>query len=88
MKHWTEEEAEKRGLLPICGRALSWATDGNSKYCEECLREALLGENLKRSMLFFEKERILRELREAAAATGSDRAVQTLESVIKRIEES
>lgn len=86
MKHWTEEEAEKRDLLPDCSMAISRAFDGNSKDCENILREVLKSENLRRSMLLVETNRVLKEMR--AAVAGNERAVQTLEWVVKRIKEN
>lgn len=88
MEHWTEKEARERDLLPICGMAISRTIDGNSKDCEDILREVLKGENLRRSMLLVEKNRVLREMRAAVAATGNARAAATLECAIKRIEEN
>lgn len=81
-----EEQLQKRALLKECERTLTDALNYNGMALQRSLVEVLSTENLRRSALKFERQRVLNELREVVGEIGDDQAVNFFDGAIASLE--
>lgn len=81
-----KDQIRKRALLSECEQSLIQAVNYNPTGLQQSLAEVLSPENLRRSMLKRERQRVIDELRQSLVELGDEQAVNILNSVITSLE--